>query len=160
VFVNNAGVGPVTPLDDLRVDDWEATVDTNVKGLLWAVAETLPVFRRQRQGHLVVVASTAAYRTVAGQAVYSASKAAQRTLAEGLRVEAGEHLRVTTVSPGFVDTDFAASAPDEHVRAELLARRDAIAIPPEAIARAVAFAVEQPDDVDINEIVVRPTAQS
>ncbi|MFC4033311.1 SDR family oxidoreductase [Streptomyces polygonati] len=159
VLVGNAGVGPVSPLDDLRVDDWDAMIDVNVKGLLYGVAAALPVFRQQGYGQFVHTVSTAAYKTVPGQAVYSASKAAARTLTEGLRQEAGSSVRVSMVSPGFVTTDFIASVPDPDLRARMNARKDEIAIPAEAVARAIRFAIEQPADVDVNEIVVRPTAQ-
>jgi NADP-dependent 3-hydroxy acid dehydrogenase YdfG len=159
VMVGNAGIGPISPLDDLRVADWEAMIDVNVKGVLYGIAAALPVFRAQGSGHFVTTASTAAYRTVPGQAVYSATKMAVRAICDGLRQEAGERLRVTVVSPGFVRTDFAEAAPDAAVRAGLLASRDQFAIPADAIARAIAFAIEQPPEVDVSEIVVRPAAQ-
>jgi NADP-dependent 3-hydroxy acid dehydrogenase YdfG len=160
VLVGNAGIGPVSPLDDLRVDDWDAMIDVNVKGLLYGIAAALPVFRAQGSGQFVHTVSTAAYKTVAGQAVYSASKAAARTLTEGLRQEAGPDIRVSTVSPGFVATDFVESVPGDELRAQLLTARDANAIPADAIARAILFAIEQPPEVDVNEIVIRPTAQT
>ncbi|MFE6888366.1 SDR family oxidoreductase [Streptomyces sp. NPDC057694] len=160
VLVGNAGTGPVSLLDDLRVDDWDAMIDVNVKGLLHGIAAALPLFRAQGHGQFVHTLSTAAYRTVPGQAVYSASKAAARTLTEGLRQEAGPSVRVSMVSPGFVATDFLASVPDAELRARLTESMDAMAIPPEAVARAIRFAIEQPADVDVNEIVVRPTAQA
>jgi NADP-dependent 3-hydroxy acid dehydrogenase YdfG len=159
VLVGNAGIGPISPLDDLRVDDWEAMIDVNLKGVLYGIAAALPIFRRQGTGHFVHTSSTAAYRTVPGQSVYSATKMAVRAVSEGLRQEAGDRLRVTIVSPGFVRTDFAEAAPDAAVRAGLLASRDAFAIGPDAIARAITFAIEQPADVDVSEIVVRPAAQ-
>ncbi|MEV3928316.1 MULTISPECIES: SDR family oxidoreductase [unclassified Streptomyces] len=160
VLVGNAGTGPVSPLDDLRVDDWDAMIDVNVKGLLHGIAAALPVFRSQEGGQFVHTVSTAAYRTVPGMAVYSASKAAARILTEGLRQEAGPSIRVSMVSPGFVATDFADSVPDPDLRARLNESKDHMAIPATAIARAIRFAIEQPDDVDVNEIVVRPTAQA
>jgi NADP-dependent 3-hydroxy acid dehydrogenase YdfG len=159
VLISNAGVGPLSPLDDLRVEDWEEMIDTHVKGLLYGIAAALPVFRAQGSGHFVNTLSTAGLRIVPSQAVYAATKNAARTISEGLRQEAGDKLRVTTISPGFVWTDFAETTVDPAVRAELVARRAQIAIAPEAIARAIAFAIEQPADVDVNEIVIRPTAQ-
>ncbi|QLQ36561.1 SDR family oxidoreductase [Micromonospora robiginosa] len=159
VLVNNAGIGPISPLDDLRVDEWDDMIDVNLRGVLHGIAAALPVFRHQGFGHLVTVASTAAYRTVPGQAVYSATKTAVRTVCEGLRQEVGETVRVTVVSPGFVHTDFVNAVADPHARAALVASRDAMALDPAAIADAIAYAVTQPDQVDINEIVVRPTAQ-
>lgn len=159
VLVNNAGIGPISPLDDLRVDEWDDMIDVNLRGVLHGIAAALPVFRRQGCGHLVTVASTAAYRTVPGQAVYSATKTAVRTVCEGLRQEVGDTIRVTVVSPGFVHTDFVNAVADPDARAALLASRDAMALDPAAIADAIAYAVTQPDQVDVNEIVVRPTAQ-
>jgi NADP-dependent 3-hydroxy acid dehydrogenase YdfG len=160
VLVSNAGIGPISPLDDLRVEEWEEMVDINIKGVLYGIAAALPVFRRQGFGHFVTTGSTAAHRTVPSQAVYSATKFAVRALTEGLRQEAGEKLRVTIVSPGFVRTDFVDTVTNPEVRAQLAASRDKFAIAPEAIARAIAFAIEQPADVDVGEIIVRPTAQA
>jgi NADP-dependent 3-hydroxy acid dehydrogenase YdfG len=160
VLVSNVGVGLVSALDDLRVADWEEMIDVNIKGVLYGIAAALPVFRQQGSGQFVHVASTAAYRTVPNQTVYSATKFAVRAISEGLRQEARDQVRVTVVSPGFVQTGFAEGATDPEVRAQLLAARDRMAIPPDAIARAIAFAIEQPSDVDVNELVVRPTAQA
>ena len=160
VMVSNVGVGLVSPLDALRVDDWDEMIDTNIKGVLYGIAAALPVFRRQQAGQFVHVASTAAYKTVPAQAVYSGTKVAVRAISEGLRQEAGEHLRVTIVSPGFTRTDFVHGAADPDVRAQFIEARDRMAIAPEAVARAIAFAISQPADVDVNEIVVRPTAQA
>ena len=160
VLISNAGIGPIAPLDDLRVEEWDDMIDINLKGVLYGIAAALPVFRAQGSGHLVHTLSTAGLKIVPNQAVSAGTKNAVRAISEGLRQEAGGKLRVTTISPGFIDTDFAAAAADPDVRAEVLAQRDRIAIGPDAIARAIAFAIEQPDDVDINEIVVRPTAQA
>ena len=134
-------------------------IDVNIKGVLYGIAAALPVFRRQGSGHFVHVVSTAGLKIVPLQGVYAATKNAVRTLTEALRQEAGETLRVTSVSPGFVHTDFADSMTDPNTRAAILEQRDRIAIAPEAIARAIAFAIDEPADVDVNEIVVRPTAQ-
>ncbi|RXS73131.1 SDR family oxidoreductase [Streptomyces sp. TM32] len=160
VLVNNAGVGTISPLDDLRVEEWDHMIDVNVKGVLHGIAAALPVFRAQGTGHFVTTASTAAFRVVPAMAVYAGSKFAVRALCEGLRQEAGDSVRVTTVSPGATATDFAEASTNGRVRAAITKMRDDIAIPPDAIARAIAFAVEQPDAVDVNEIVVRPTAQA
>lgn len=159
-LINNAGFGPISPLDDLRVDEWEAMIDINIKGVLFGIAAALPVFRKQGFGHFVNIASTAGHKTVANQTVYSATKFAVRALSEGLRQEAGDKLRVTIISPGFVHTDFVQAITNSEVRSQLLAARDRMALPPEAIARAIAFAIEQPAEVDVGEIVVRPTAQA
>src|ERR1700759_3780950 len=131
VLVSNAGIGLVSPLDDLRVEDWDAMIDVNVKGVLYGIAAALPVFREQGGGHFVNVVSTAGLRIVPGQAVYAGTKNAGRAMSEGLRV--------TVVSPGFVRTGFTDSVPDERLRTELAAARDKIAIAPGAIAEAIAF---------------------
>lgn len=159
VWINNAGIGPISALDELRVEDWEDMIDVNIKGVLYGIAAALPVFRRQGFGQFVNVASTAGLRVAPTMAVYSGTKVAVRAISEGLRQEAGDKLRVTIVSPGFVHTDFAESITDSTAKAQILERRDAIAISPRAIARAICFAIEQPAGVDVNEIVVRPTAQ-
>jgi NADP-dependent 3-hydroxy acid dehydrogenase YdfG len=160
VLVNNAGIMPVSPLDDLRVEDWENMIDINIKGVLYGIAAALPVFRKQGFGHFVNTASTAGHKTVPNQSVYSATKFAVRAISEGLRMEAGEKLRVTIISPGFVNTNFAEGVTNPEVKTQLENARDKFALPPEAIARAIVFAIEQPSDVDVNEIIVRPTAQT
>ena len=160
VLVNNAGIGPISPLDDLRVEDWEEMIVVNLKGFLYGSAAALPVFREQQFGHFVNVISTAGLKIVPQQTVYAGTKNAVRTISEGLRQEAGDKLRVTSISPGFIQTEFADSMTDAKIKAQIIAARDSMAIPPEAIARAIAFAIEQPSSVDVNEIVVRPTAQS
>ncbi|WP_374706174.1 SDR family oxidoreductase [Paenibacillus sp. J23TS9] len=159
VLINNAGIGPISPLDELRVEDWEATIDVNTKGVLYGIAAALPVFREQNFGHFVNIASTAGLKTVANQAVYSGSKFAVRAISEGLRQEAGDHIRVTIISPGVVQTNFIDGIPNQEVKDRLASVRDGLGLPPDAVARAVAFAIEQSAEVDINEIVIRPTAQ-
>lgn len=160
VLVNNAGIGPISPLDELRVEDWEDMIDINIKGVLYGIAAALPVFRAQGFGHFVNTASTAAHRIVPNMAVYAGTKIAVRAISEGLRQEAGDKLRVTVVSPGFTRTNFAASMTNPEAKAQTIASMDKFAIPPGAIARAIAFAIEQPADVDVGEMIVRPTAQS
>jgi NADP-dependent 3-hydroxy acid dehydrogenase YdfG len=159
VLVNNAGVMPISPLDDLRVEDWEEMIDVNIKGVLYGIAAALPVFRTQKFGHFVNIASVAGLKTVPNMAVYSGTKFAVRAISEGLRQEAGDTLRVTIISPGMVRTNFAEGVTNQTVKAQLEQSRDTFAMPADAIARAIAFAIEQPADVDVNEIVVRPTAQ-
>ena len=158
VLINNAGVGPISPLDDLRVDDWDEMIDVNLKGVLYGIAAALPVFRQQDCGHFVNIASTAGYRIVPNQSVYAGTKVAVRVISEGLRQEAGAKLRVTIVSPGATESNFADSVQNSEVRVQLAAYA-AFAMPPDAIACTIAFAIEQPADVDVNEVVVRPTAQ-
>jgi NADP-dependent 3-hydroxy acid dehydrogenase YdfG len=150
----------VKRLDDLRVEDWEEMIDINIKGVLYGIAAALPVFRKQGFGHFVNTASTAGLITKPNQSVYSATKFAVRAISEGLRQEAGDKLRLTIISPGFVHTNFAGAVTNPEVKAQLVESRDKFAMPPEAITRAVAFAIEQPADVDVGEIVVRPTAQA
>jgi NADP-dependent 3-hydroxy acid dehydrogenase YdfG len=159
VLVSNAGVGLISPMDGLRVEDWDEMIDVNLKGVLNGIAAALPVFREQGFGHFVNVVSTAGLRIVPGQTVYAATKNAVRTLSEGLRQEAGDSLRVTVVSPGVTRTGFGDSARHE-IDPQVVDDMDRIAMPPEAVVRAIAFAIEQPADVDVGDIVVRPTAQN
>ena len=159
VLINNAGIGPISPFDALKVDEWEAMVDINIKGLLYGIAAALPVFRAQGAGHLIATSSTAAHRIVPNQGVYAATKTAVNVICEGLRQEAGASLRVTVITPGFTDTDFSHGISDPDVRAQVAASRNAFAIPADALARAMVFAIEQPADVDVGEVIVRPTAQ-
>lgn len=159
VLVNNAGIGPISRIDDLCVDDWDEMIDVNLKGTLYGIAAALPVFRRQGGGHVVNVVSTSGLKIVPLQGVYAATKNAVRTLSEALRQETVEGLRVTNVSPGMVRTGFADSMTDPVVKAAINERMDRMAISPEAIARAIAFAIEQPADVEVGDIVIRPTVQ-
>jgi NADP-dependent 3-hydroxy acid dehydrogenase YdfG len=159
VLISNAGIGPISKFEELRVGDWEAMVDVNVKGLLYGIAAALPIFRRQGFGHFVNTISTAGIQITTTMGVYAATKNAVRTLTEGLRIESEGKYRVTGISPGFVGTSFADSMTDPGIKAQIQKRMDEIALEPEAIARAMAFAIEQPDDVDVGDIVVRPTVQ-
>ena len=159
VLVNNAGIAPISPLDELRVEDWDEMIDVNLKGVLYGIAAALPVFRKQGFGHFVNVISTAGIQITPTMAVYAATKNAVRTITEALRQEAGEKLRVTGISPGFVHTNLADSMTNPEVKSQIADRMEKMAIPPAAIARAIVFAIEQPPEVDVNEIVIRPTAQ-
>jgi NADP-dependent 3-hydroxy acid dehydrogenase YdfG len=160
VLINNAGIGPISRFDALKVDDWDAMIDVNIKGVLYGIAAALPVFARQNSGHIVNIVSTAGLAIVPTMGVYGATKNAVRTITEALRQEAGPHLRVTEVSPGFVATDFADSMTDPAIREAVKEQAARMAISPAAIARAVLFALEQTSDVDVGSIVIRPTAQS
>jgi len=161
VFVGNAGIARIGPLDELAVDDWLAMIDVNLNGFLYGIAAALPVFRRQGFGHFVTTISVSGLRVVPQQAIYAGTKNAVRTIHEGLRQEAGPHLRVTGISPGYVRTELAtASILHEETRKQIEQEMARIAISPEAIARSIAFAIDQPDDVDVGDIIVRPTAQS
>ncbi|GAA0317545.1 SDR family oxidoreductase [Streptomyces polychromogenes] len=160
VLVSNAGTMAVSPFDDLRQDDWDAMVSTHVTGLLNGIAAALPVFRRQRSGQFVNVGSTAAHVVKSPQAVYAATKTAVKVLTEGLRQEAGPDLRVTLVSPGLTHTEGVGRGAAPDAAATMTRLRDEIAMPPSAVASAIAYAIEQPPGVDVGEITVRPTAQS
>jgi NADP-dependent 3-hydroxy acid dehydrogenase YdfG len=159
VVVNNAGIAPISRLDELCVEDWEAMIDVNLKGLLYSIAAALPVFRQQTSGHFINILSTAGLSIVPAMAVYAGTKNAARTITEGLRQEAGPQLRVTGISPGFVQTNLAGSMSNPALQEQIREKMSEIAIPAAAIARAIAFAIAQPAEVDVNEIVVRPTAQ-
>lgn len=159
VFIANAGAMPIGPVDDLALDDWETMVDVNVKGVLWSIAAALPIFREQGSGHFIAVASTAARKVVPNMAVYSGTKAAVVAICDGLRQELAGSLRVTTLTPGFTATGFADHIRDEALR-EQIAAGGSIAMPPETIAEAIAYAIGQPAGVNIGEIVIRPTAQA
>lgn len=160
VIVNNAGIGPISRFDALRVEDWDAMIDVNLRGALYGIAAALPVFAQQGKGHVINVISTAGLKIVPTMGVYAATKNALRTATEALRQEAGAKLRVTEVSPGFIDTSFAdSSITDPDVKAMINKQKERLAISPNAIARAIAFAIEQPEDVEIGSVVVRPTAQ-
>jgi len=160
VLVGNAGISKIGPVADLDTDGWSAMIDVNLRGILHGIAAALPVFRRQGRGHLVTTVSTAGLKIVPTMAVYAATKNAVRTLLEGLRQESTDGvLRTTAVSPGYVRTELADSIDDPEVRAQIRRNSDEFAIPPDAVARAIAFAIEQPDDVEIGDITIRPTVQ-
>lgn len=159
VIINNAGIGPISPLDELRVADWEDMIDVNFKGVLYGIAAALPVFRKQNAGHFINTLSTAGLQIVPTMAVYAATKNAVRTVADALRQEAGPTIRVTSISPGFIKTNFSDSMTNLTIKESMRGRMEQIAISPDAIARAIAFAIDQPEDVDVNDIVIRPTAQ-
>ncbi|MGV0817600.1 SDR family oxidoreductase [Martelella sp. AMO21009] len=159
VIVNNAGIGPISRFDALRVDDWDAMIDVNLKGTLYGIAAALPVFGRQKSGHVINIVSTAGIQIVPTMGVYAATKNAVRTVTEALRQEAGPHLRVTEISPGMIATNFGDSITDRMTKQMITERLEAIAISPDAIAGGVLYALEQPFDVDVGSIVIRPTAQ-
>lgn len=157
VIINNAGVMPLSRLDALKVDEWDRMIDVNIRGVLHGIAAGLPLMQRQRSGQFINIASIGAYTVSPTAAVYCATKYAVRAISEGLRQEVGGDIRVTLVSPGVTESELAESISDEGARAAMDDFRR-IAIPAEAIARAIAYAVEQPADVDVSELVVRPTA--
>ncbi len=160
VLVGNAGVMPIGPLGDLAVNDWEQMVDVNLKGILYGIASALPVFRQQGSGHFVHTASTAARKVVPNQTVYAATKAAVAALSDGLRQEVAEFARVTVLFPGYTDTNFADHVKDPALKDQLAKNGAKFAMPPAAIAAAIAYAIDQPAEVDVGEIVIRSTAQA
>ncbi|VXC80128.1 SDR family oxidoreductase [Pseudomonas sp. 9Ag] len=157
VIINNAGVMPLSRLDAMKVDEWDRMIDVNIRGVLHGIAAALPLMQRQRSGQFINIASIGAYAVSPTAAVYCATKYAVRAITEGLRQEVGGDIRVTLVSPGVTESELAESISDEGARAAMNDFRR-IAIPAEAIARAIAYAVEQPAGVDVSELVVRPTA--
>jgi NADP-dependent 3-hydroxy acid dehydrogenase YdfG len=160
VLVSNAGISKTGPMAELDVDGWSAMIDVNLRAVLYGIAAALPIFRRQGRGHLVTTVSTAGLKIVPTQAVYAGTKNAVRTLLEGLRQESTDGvLRTTSISPGFVRTELADSIDNAQVRDEIRRTMNEVAIPPEAVARAIAFAIEQPHDVEIGDITIRPTVQ-
>lgn len=160
VILNNAGVMPHSPLERRKIDDWNRTIDINIKGVLYGIAAALPHMQRQKSGHFINVSSVAGHKVGKNSAVYAATKTAVRVLTEGLRQEVKPwNLRTTIISPGAVATDLPDSITEADVATGIGAFYEEYAIPAESFARAVAFAVSQPEDVDINEILFRPTRQ-
>jgi len=160
VIVNNAGIMPIAPMAALKVDEWDRMIDLNIKGLLYGVAAVLPIMQKQKQGQIINMASILGFKVFApGGVVYSATKFAVRAVTEGLRMElhAG-NIRCTMISPGGVATELPESSSEEATRKNLREFYK-IAIPADSIARAIAYAIEQPAEVEIDEIVIRPTAQ-
>ena len=159
VLLNNAGLMPHSPLERLKVDDWDRMVDVNLKGVLYGIGAVLPHMMAQRSGHIINVSSVAGHKVRPGSVVYSATKHAVRVVSEGLRQEVKPYgLRTTIISPGAVDTELPDSITEPDI-AEGVRKFYEIAVSPASFARAVAYAIGQPDDVDINEILFRPTRQ-
>jgi NADP-dependent 3-hydroxy acid dehydrogenase YdfG len=160
VILNNAGLMPHSPLERVRIDDWDRMIDVNLKGVLYGIAAALPHMMRQKSGHIINVASVAAYKVRPGSAVYAATKAAVRMLSEGLRQEVKPYnIRTTVISPGAVQSELPQSINEADVARGVAEFYERYAIPADSFARMVAFAMSQPEDVDINEILFRPTAQ-
>ncbi|WP_263143680.1 SDR family oxidoreductase [Pseudomonas sp. RIT-PI-AD] len=157
VLVNNAGVMPLSRLDAGRVDEWQRMIDVNLMGVLYGIAAALPLMQRQGSGQFVNLASIGAHAVSPTAAVYCATKFAVRALSEGLRQEVGEAIRVSVISPGVTTSELAESISDPTGREAMRAFRR-IAMPAEAVARAIAYAIEQPPEVDVSEVIVRPTA--
>jgi NADP-dependent 3-hydroxy acid dehydrogenase YdfG len=160
VVINNAGLMPHSRLERLKIDDWNRTIDVNIKGVLYGIGAALPYMKEQKAGHIINVSSVAGHKVRPGSAVYAATKAAVLMLSEGLRQEVKPYgIRTTVISPGAVATELPTSVTEPDVAAGIRDFYDAYAIPADSFARAVVFAMSQPDDVDVNEILFRPTRQ-
>ncbi len=159
VMINNAGLMPSSPLERLKIEDWEQMIDVNIKGVLYGIAAALPHMKQQQSGHIISVSSVAGLKVPAGGGVYSATKFAVRALSESLRMEVKPYnIRTAVLYPGAIDTELPKSVTETDV-SNYMQEFYKIAIPADSIARAIAFAISQPEDVDVNEIVVRPTCQ-
>ncbi|KAA8746629.1 SDR family oxidoreductase [Pseudomonas koreensis] len=156
VIINNAGVMPLSPLASLKVNEWNQMLDVNVRGVLHGIAAVLPDMQAQGYGQVINISSIGGLAVSPTAAVYCATKFAVRAISDGLRQET-DKIRVTVVCPGVVESELADTISDEEAREEMKAFRR-VALNADAIARALAYAIEQPDDVDVSEIVVRPTA--
>ena len=160
VIINNAGLMPHSPLERRKIDDWNRMIDVNIKGVLYGIAAVLPYMKEQKSGHIINVSSVAGHKVRAGGVVYAATKHAVRMISEGLRQEVKPYnIRTTVISPGAVDTELPSSATEPDVAENLHKFYKEFAIPADSFARTVAFAISQPEEVDINEILFRPTRQ-
>ena len=162
VLYANAGIMPVGNLSELKVDEWEATIDTNINGVLYSLAAVLPIFRKQNVGQLVVTCSDAGLHPVPGNAVYCGTKYFLRGLIDSFRSEAvaeGDHIRTTMVYPGAINTNLLSTIDDAKTRVQVAAVYKQVAMGPQAIAEAVMYAISCPEDVDVSDIVVRSSRQ-
>lgn len=161
VIINNAGLMPHSPLERLKIDDWNQMIDVNIKGVLHGIAAVMPHMIKQKSGHIINVSSVAGHKVNPGGAVYAATKHAVIALSEGLRQEVKPYnIRTTVISPGAVATELPDSATEPDVAEGIRKFYDQVAISPDSFARCIIFAMSQPDDMDVNEILFRPTAQT
>jgi NADP-dependent 3-hydroxy acid dehydrogenase YdfG len=161
VMINNAGPMPQSPLERLKIDEWNQMIDVNIKGVLYGMAAALPYMKEQKVGHIINVSSVAGHKVGPGFAIYSATKFAVRALSEGLRQEVKPYnIRTTLISPGAVATELLNSITEADVAETVCKRVEDIALPAQSFARVVAFAISQPDEMDVNEILFRPTRQA
>lgn len=158
-LVNNAGLMPVSRMAELKTDEWDRMIDVNIKGVLNGIAAVLPGMLEQKSGHIINISSVAGHKVMAAGAVYCGTKFAVRAITEGLRLEVGGDIRTTIISPGAVMTELPDTISNPDVQNLVKGVYSAQAIDPSAIARAILFAIQQPADVDVNEIIVRPTVQ-
>lgn len=160
VIVNNAGVSQLSRIDELDVEGWEEMIDINLKGVLYGMAAALPVFKQQQSGHIVNIISTSGLKIVPMQGIYAGTKNAVRTISEAFRQESDGTVRITGISPGFVKTDFAENIKNEEMKTMVRKGMEEMGIDPVAIANAVVYAVSQPNDVEIGELIIRPSKQN
>jgi len=160
VIVNNAGVSQLSRIDELDINGWEEMIDINLKGVLYGMAAAIPFFKQQQSGHIVNIISTSGIKIVPMQGVYAGTKNAIRTIAEAFRQESEGNIRITGISPGFVKTDFATHIKNEEMKTVVQQGMEQMAIDPIAIANAVIYAISQPDNVEIGDIVIRPSKQN
>ena len=158
VLVNNAGLMPLSPLDETKVDEWDKMVDVNIKGVLYAIAAVLPIMRQQKSGHIINISSVSGHKVFPGGTVYCATKFAVKAISEGIRLESNGEIRATNISPGAVNTELTNTISHEET-AKNVKQMYSIAIDSDAIARAIAYVIEQPGDVDVNEMIIRPIKQ-
>ncbi|MEN8447761.1 MAG: SDR family oxidoreductase [Cyanobacteria bacterium J06555_13] len=158
VLVNNAGLMPLSPLSALKVDEWDTMVDVNIKGVLYGVAAVMPIMKERKSGHIINLSSVAGHKVFPGGVVYCATKFAVKAISEGIRLESDGDIRSTNISPGAVATELTSTISHEE-SAKSAEQLYGVAIDSDAIARAITYAIEQPGDVDINEMIIRPTKQ-
>ena len=158
VLVNNAGLMPLSPLEAYKVDEWEQMVDVNIKGVLYGIAAVMPRMLQQESGHIINLSSVAGHKVFEGGTVYCATKFAVKAISEGIRLESNGRIRSTNISPGAVATELTNTISHDETAA-MAEELYGVAIDADAIARAITYAIEQPEDIDINEMIIRPTKQ-
>ena len=158
VLINNAGLMPLSPLAANKVDEWEKMVDVNIKGVLYGISAVMPIMLEQESGHIINLSSVAGHKVFAGGTVYCATKFAVKAISEGIRLESDGKIRSTNISPGAVATELTSTISHEET-AKMADQLYDMAIDADAIARAITYAIEQPGNVDVNEIIIRPTQQ-
>jgi NADP-dependent 3-hydroxy acid dehydrogenase YdfG len=159
VMVNNAGVAHINRIDELDVDGWEEMIDSNLKGVLYGMAAAIPIFKKQQYGHIINIISTSGIKIVPTQGVYAGTKNAVRTITEAFRQESDGAIRITGISPGYVRTNLVNTVKDEEKRQQVLQAMEQLGLPPVAVANAVLYAISQPANVEVGDIVIRPAAQ-
>lgn len=159
VMINNAGVAQLSRIDELEVNEWDDMIDTNLKGVLYGMAAAIPVFKQQQSGHIINIISTSGLKIVPTQGVYAATKNAVRTLTEAFRQESDGTIRITGISPGYVKTNLVNTVKDEEKRQQVLQAMERVGLPPVAVANAVIYAISQPANVEVGDIVIRPASQ-